>query len=148
MATTDNHRETLHVTDQITGQPMPVDGDSTTGAMKIFGTVSSTPPAGVATEAKQDTGNATVQDLYNQLALTLERLEYGNITDKTKTLRVQLNPDLAHTISIAATQTLATVSTVASVTNTVRQGDLQMQRVNEALLDTAFNYGIIRNLTF
>jgi len=92
--------------------------------------------------------DTTIQDLDNKITYLLDRLEYGNITDKTKTLRVQLNPDLTHTISIAASQTLTTVSTVASVTNTVRQGDLQVLRVNEAILDTAFINGILNNVSF
>ena len=91
---------------------------------------------------------ATIQDLYNQMALLLDHLEYGNITDKTKTLRVQLNPDLVHAISIAAAQTLATVTTVGTVTNQARIGDVQAQRQIEALLDTAFINGITNNLSF
>jgi hypothetical protein len=152
MGITDNHRETLYVTDQITGQPMPVDGDSSTGAIKVFGVVTPTIPAGAATEAKQDVNIATIQDLYNQLSLALDRLEFGNLTDNAKRLKVvpeqATAANLNATVAIAATQTLATVSTVSSVTNTARQGDLQMQRVNEALLDTAFITGITNHITF
>lgn len=37
MAITDNHQETLHVIDSITGEPFPVEGDSATGAIKVTG---------------------------------------------------------------------------------------------------------------
>ena len=72
------------------------------------------------------------------LAFLADRLDFGLITDNAKKLKVNLVDSGA----------LATVTTVASVTNTVRQGDLQIQRVNEALLDLSFSYGITRNLSF
>ena len=101
----------------------------------------------VTTLNSQGAKDDTLIALQNTLALLLDRLEFGNITSNSKTLRVQLNPELTSTIAIASAQTLATVTTVASVTNTVRQGDLQMQRVNEALLDIAFINGITNNLS-
>lgn len=89
--------------------------------------------------------DVTVQDLYNQLALVLDRLEYGTITDKSKTLLVQLDPKLTSTTAVA---TVATVTTVSNMTNQVRIGDVQAQRVVEAQLDTAFNIGIVNHVTF
>ena len=96
----------------------------------------------ITTLNSQGAKDDTLIALQNTLALLLDRLEFGNITSNSKTLRVQLNPDLTSNVG-----TVATVTTVSSVTNTVRQGDLQMQRVNEALLDTAFINGITNNLS-
>ena len=107
-----------------------------------------TPPApitGFSTSTKQDTGIVTLQDLHNQISFLLDRLEFGMITDKSKTLKVQISPDLTSNIG---TVTTITGATVTAVNNTLRQGDLQMQRVNEALMDTAFIVGITNHLTF
>lgn len=114
------------------------------GKLPISGTVTTTAPVGGATLEAQ-------QDILNTLAFMIDRLDYGMITDNAKRLKVvpeqATAANLNATIAIAAAQTLATVTTVASVTNTVRQGDLQMQRVNEALLDMAFINGITNNLS-
>ena len=83
----------------------------------------------------------TIKDLYYQMALLLDRLDYGMITDNAKRLKVTL-------VDSGTLAAVTTVSTVSSVTNTVRQGDLQMQRVNEAIMDTAFISGITSHLTF
>ena len=112
---------------------------------------SSALPSGASTSANQSTELQTLQNLTTLTSQLLDRLEYGNITDKSKTLKVQLNPDLTSTIAIAAAQTLATITSVtavASLTNTARQGDLQVQRVNEAILDMAFMTGITNNIAF
>lgn len=107
---------------------------------------------------KNPATETTIQDLDNKLSFIGAQLEYGLITDSAKRLKVvpeqATAANLLATVSIAATQTLATVTTVgtvntvASVTNTARQGDLQMQRVNEAILDAAFINGITNNLSF
>jgi hypothetical protein len=89
--------------------------------------------------------DVTIQDLYNQLSLVLDKLEFGAITDKSKTLLVQLDPKLTSTTAVA---TVATVTTVSNMTNQVRIGDVQAQRVVEAQLDTAFNIGIVNHVTF
>lgn len=89
--------------------------------------------------------DVTIQDLYNQLSLVLDKLEFGAITDKSKTLLVQLDPKLTSTTAVA---TVATVTTVSNMTNQVRIGDVQAQRVVEAQLDTAFNVGIMNHVTF
>jgi hypothetical protein len=90
--------------------------------------------------------DVTLKDLDNKLSFLEDRLEYGLITDNAKVLYV--NAKTLPAITIAAAQTLATVTTVSSVTNTVRQGDLQTQRLNEAILDAAFINGITNNLAF
>jgi len=91
----------------------------------------------ITTLNSQGAKDDTLIALQNTLALLLDRLEFGNITSNSKTLRVQLNPDLVSNV----------VVTSGSISNTIRQGDLQMQRVNEALLDTAFINGITNNLS-
>lgn len=102
-----------------------------------------------ATEEKQDIQIAqdakevSLQDLDNKLTFLLDRLEYGEITDKTKTLLVGLNPILTHNIG-----TLTTLTTLTTLANIARQGDLQTQRLNEAILDAAFINGITNNLAF
>ena len=104
------------------------------------------------TGVSQDT---TIQDLYGQLGLLLDRLEYGNVTSNSKTLRVQLNPDLTHNIGTVSTvtgvttvSTVTTTNTVSNLTNQVRIGDVQAQRVVEAQLDSAFCLGILSNVAF
>lgn len=103
-------------------------------------------PDGAATEATLQsavfnltTQISNLQDLDNKLSFLLDRLEYGTITDNAKRLKVN--------IEAGTLPAVTTVSTVSSVTNTVRQGDLQIQRVNEALLDSAFINGITNNLS-
>jgi len=102
---------------------------------------------GAATATKQDEQTVTLEDLYNQLCLTIDRLEFGQITDNRKQLKVNL-VDSGALPSVTAVGTVTTVTTVSSLTNTVRQGDMQMGRVNEALLDMAYISGIQNNLTF
>lgn len=113
---------------------------------------------------KEIAKEATVQDLYNQLGYLLDRLDYGLITDNAKRLTVvpiqataaNLNvtpvqttaANLNATVAIASSQTLATVTTVGTVTNQARIGDVQAQRVVEAQMDTAFNLGITNNISF
>jgi len=102
---------------------------------------------GAATATKQDEQTVTLQDLYNMLLFAVDRMEFGLATDLAKRLKVNL-VDSGALASVTAVGTVTTVSTVSSLTNTVRQGDLQMGRVNEALLDTAFILGIQNNITF
>ena len=80
----------------------------------------------------------------------MSNLEFGQMTDNRKQLKVSLvdSGALAAVTTVTTVGTVTTVTTVSSITNTVRQGDLQMQRVNEALLDTAFTLGITNNITF
>ena len=99
-----------------------------------------------ATKQNQSTELETLQNLTTLTSQLLDRLEYGNITDKSKTLKVQLNPDL--TSNVGTVSTVTSVTAVASLTNTARQGDLQVQRVNEAILDMAFMTGITNNIYF
>jgi len=40
MGITDNHRETLHAVDQITGEPFAIEGDSSTGSIKTTSSAS------------------------------------------------------------------------------------------------------------
>ena len=84
----------------------------------------------------------TTQDLYNLLSYLLDRLEYGLITDASKRLKITVESFLA---TIPA---VTTVTTVSSVTNQARIGDVQAQRVVEAQLDTAFTLGITNHLAF
>lgn len=90
------------------------------------------------------TQDVTTQDLYNQMSLLLDRLEYGLMTDNAK----QLYVSLARSGTLAAVTTVTTVSAVSALTNIARIGDFQAQRLMEAQLDTAFNTGIINNITF
>ena len=90
-------------------------------------------------EAKMDEQTVTIKDLYNQLSSLLDRLDFGLLTDNAKRLKINIE---AGTLPV-----VTTVSSVTSMTNQVRQGDLQMQRVNEALLDTAFINGITNNIS-
>lgn len=82
----------------------------------------------------------TIKDLYYQMALLLDRLDYGMITDNAKALQVGIRSGTITTVT--------TTTTVSNLTNQVRIGDVQAQRVVEAQLDTAFINGITSHLTF
>jgi hypothetical protein len=82
----------------------------------------------------------TIKDLYNQMGLFLDRLEYGMMTDNAKALQVGIKNGTVTTVS--------TVTTTSSLTNQVRIGDVQAQRVVEAQMDTAFIIGITNHITF
>jgi hypothetical protein len=86
----------------------------------------------------------TLQDLYYQMALLLDRLDYGLLTDSGKRLKI----NLVDSGALAAVTTVTTVSSVSGVANQLRMGDVQAQRVVEALMDTAYQNGILRNITF
>jgi hypothetical protein len=71
------------------------------------------------------------------LQTVLDRLEYGVMTDNKKQLKVTL----------VDSGTIPAMSTLSSLSNIARQGDLQVQRVNEAMLDMAYLTGILKNVT-
>ena len=125
------------ILNSIESQINPATEDKQDNIITAIQNITIPPPVGGATSANQTIEIATTQDLYNQLGLLLDRLEFGNITSNSKTLRVQLNPDLISNVIV----------TSGAISNTVRQGDLQMQRVNEAILDIAFINGITNNLS-
>lgn len=86
----------------------------------------------------------TVSDLVNILAFLVDRLEYGMVVDNAKRLKVNL-------VESGALGTVNTVSTVTAVNNVANQtliGGQQAQRLTEACMDTAFNSGIIANISF
>jgi len=90
----------------------------------------------VAVPAKE----VTVQDLYYQMSLLLDRLEFG------------LNLDTAKKLNVNATATMlsGTITTLTNNTNlaTGRAFDMPSNRTVESLLDFAFINGITNNITF
>jgi hypothetical protein len=94
--------------------------------------------SGIATEETQLVTGKNLTDIYNMMAFFLDRLEFGMITDSGKRLKVQLSDSGA----------LPTVTTVTTLTNQSRIGDIQAQRQVEGVMDMAFADGILRNITF
>lgn len=100
--------------------------------------------------------DVTIQDLYNQMALLLDRLEYGNITDVAKRLKVVPEQATAANLNATAVISSGTVTTVTTVTDVgsldylgISSGArVHAYRVGEAQLDAAFQLGIINNVTF
>lgn len=83
----------------------------------------------------------TQQDLYNQIGLLLDRLEFGLMTDNAKALQVGIRG------TVPVTGTITQVTTVSTVTNQARIGDMQAQRVVEAQMDAAFITGITNHIS-
>lgn len=80
---------------------------------------------------------ATIESI-NALSLILDSLQFWLQTDKSKTLRVQLDPQITSNVNI----------TGWTIWNIARQGDLQLQRINEAIMDAAYINWIYNHLTF
>lgn len=76
-------------------------------------------------------------DIYTLFSYFLDRLEYGMITDNAKRLKV-----------IVDSATLAANQDIRTVTNLVNFGTTPANRFGETALDTAFNTGILGNITF
>jgi hypothetical protein len=97
---------------------------------------------GIATEA-------TLQDAVTKLIYMLDRLEYGQMTDNAKRLKVNLVESGALPLVTAVTtvSTVTAVTTVGTVTNQARIGDIQAQRMVGAIMDVAFSTGITNNLS-
>ena len=93
------------------------------------------------TDSNKAVVDPAISPLQVVLAFLADRLDFGLLTDNAKRLKVVPEQATAANLNV-------TVASVASVTNSVRQGDLQMQRVNEALMDSAFFPGITKNLAF
>jgi hypothetical protein len=88
----------------------------------------------------------TLQDLYNLLALLLDRLEFGLITDSMKHQKVNVE-----TGAVAVSGSLTTVTNVTNagtLTDQNRVGGMLAYRQVEALMDAAFNAGILANVSF
>ena len=127
-----------------------------------------TPPAaitGFATEAKQLPNNhdvvvtamppvsvdvsalakeVTLADLYNQLCLTLDRLEYGTQTDQAKRLRI----GSVSTIDSVTTIVGFGASASVAVSEISKYGGVPASRQSEAISDIAFTNGILSNISF
>lgn len=89
----------------------------------------------------------TVSDLVNILAFLVDRLEYGMVVDNAKRLKV----NLVESGALGTVNTVSTVTAVTTVNNVANQtliGGQQAQRLTEACMDTAFNSGIIANISF
>lgn len=86
--------------------------------------------------------NPSTEELQNLITLLLDRLDYGLLTDNAKRLRIVVDTGV---ITLPTTQDLRTVS---NLTNMVRIGDIQSQRVVEAQFDSSFILGITNNITF
>ena len=100
---------------------------------------------GIATSAKQDEQTVTMKDMHNLMAFIGDRLEFGMMTDNAKRLKVNLSETTLATITTVSTVT--TTNTVGTVNNQARMGDVQAQRMVEAMLDTSFTTGITNNLS-
>jgi len=85
---------------------------------------------------------ATQKDVAFTLSMLLDALQFGLQTDKSKTLKVQLDPALTHTAVVA------TITTLTTLANIQRQWDMQMQRITEAQLDAAYVPWVYNNLIF
>lgn len=89
--------------------------------------------------------NPSTEELQNLITLLLDRLDYGLLTDNAKRLRIVVDTGV---ITLPTTQDLRTITTVSNLTNMVRIGDIQSQRVVEAQFDSSFILGITNNITF
>jgi hypothetical protein len=78
-----------------------------------------------------------------KLELLLDRLEYGLITNNRKMLQVDLSQNTGSTIGA-----VSTVSTVSNVADQTRFGAVPAYRMVEAQLDSAFNTGLLGNVSF
>jgi hypothetical protein len=87
----------------------------------------------------------TDTDVAYTLAMLLDALQFGLQTDKSKTLKVQLDPLLTHT---ALVSTITTLTTLTNLANIQRQWDMQMQRITEAQMDAAYIPWVYNNLIF
>jgi hypothetical protein len=72
----------------------------------------------------------------------------GTLANVTTVATVTNLGTVANVTNLGTLANVTNVGTVATVGNQSRIGDVQAQRVVEAALDTAFNFGIIRNLSF
>lgn len=95
----------------------------------------------VATSSLQE---STIEKLLTNLIYVLDRLEFGLMTDNRKQLMVSL----ANSGGLGVVSSVTAVTTMATLTNQARIGDMQAQRVVEAQLDTAYTLGILNNVTF
>lgn len=89
---------------------------------------------------------ATLQDMITQLGLMLDSLQFGQLTDNAKRLKVTLAESGALPL-VTTVSTVTAVTTVGTVTNQARIGDIQAQRMVEAMLDVSFSTGITNNLS-
>ena len=94
------------------------------------------------TTLAQRAKEVTQQDLYNQIGLLLDRLEFGLMTDTAKALQVGIRSGTVGQVTL-----VPTVTTVSTVTNQARIGDMQAQRVVEAQMDAAFITGITNHIS-
>lgn len=85
------------------------------------------------------------QETAQILAMLMDSLQFWLQTDKSKTLKVQLDPLLTHTTIVS---TIATLTTLTNLANIQRQGDIQMQRITEAQMDSAYIPWVYNNLIF
>lgn len=92
----------------------------------------------VINPATVESGQETAQIL----AMLMDSLQFGLQTDKSKTLKVQLDPALTHTALVA------TITTLNTLANIQRQWDMQMQRITEAQMDAAYIPWVYNNLIF
>lgn len=92
----------------------------------------------VINPATVESGQETAQIL----AMLMDSLQFWLQTDKSKTLKVQLDPLLTHTTLVS------TIATLTNLANIQRQWDMQMQRITEAQMDSAYIPWVYNNLIF
>jgi hypothetical protein len=87
--------------------------------------------------------------IYQLLGMLLDRVEFGNLTDNAKRLKVNLidSGTLAN-VGTLSNITAGNLTSLGTLSNQSRIGDIQAQRVYEAQADTAFNVGIMNHVTF
>jgi hypothetical protein len=101
----------------------------------------------VSTDNPIPTNDKTMTDIYNIMAYFLDRLEFGMITDPAKQLYVNLAKS-GGLVSVGTVSTVVSTTTVGTLSNQARIGDVQAQRMVEAQMDTAFNTGILNNIKY
>jgi len=99
-----------------------------------------------ATAQRQDTNTATIQDLYNQLCLTLDRLGYGLILGSDGSLKIFSVGTVTTVSTVTSITNYGTSAVLQTVTTLNNLGTTSSSRVVETLVDTAYNTGILANL--